>query len=369
MRTFAILSSLVFVASCSGQVKTDLSKNSEREQKKFWFGQPKLIKTQGSGLYDNVHCGLEDKAGVLWFGTTGEGVYRYDGKSFTQFTTKDGLNSNKVWSILEDKLGNIWFGTDAGVCRYDGNVITKVPMTEANFNTFYNNPIAKNAVWSMLQDKKGKIWFGTDEGVYSYNGKTFARFLDNKDIKNDSGLSLKSVQCMLEDKNGNVWFGSGPMAFEGIGFYDGKSLTKYRPNNESWIRKIIEDKNGNLLFATRRFGVFFYNLSDDKTNKKTFRNFSKPPDLINNSLNDILKDKAGNIWFASDYGKYIGDTLGGVWRSNVSAEKTNEQPFIKLSTIEAFFMLEDSARNIWVGTRNTGLYRFNGKTFTSFSEY
>jgi len=89
---------------------------------------------------------------------------------------------------------------------------------------------------------------------------------------------------------------------------------------------------------------------------------------MNNSLTDIIKDKAENIWFAPDYVKDIGDTLRGVWRSNLSAEKTNEQALIKYSTIEAFFMLEDRVGNIWIGTRNTGLYRFDGKILTSFSE-
>jgi ligand-binding sensor domain-containing protein len=48
--------------------------------------------------------------GNLWFGTTGEGVYKYDGKSFSQFTASNGLNSNKVYCILEDKDGKIWIG-------------------------------------------------------------------------------------------------------------------------------------------------------------------------------------------------------------------------------------------------------------------
>src|ERR1043165_2048541 len=65
-------------------------------------GSPKIIKTQGSGQADNVHCSILDKAGNLWFGTTGDGVYRYDGKVFTNLTRKDGLSSNTIWSILEE---------------------------------------------------------------------------------------------------------------------------------------------------------------------------------------------------------------------------------------------------------------------------
>ena len=61
-----------------------------------------------------------DKIGNLWFGTGGGGVYKYDGKSFTGFTTANGLVGNVVFSIIEDKEGILWFGTTAGVSKYDG---------------------------------------------------------------------------------------------------------------------------------------------------------------------------------------------------------------------------------------------------------
>jgi ligand-binding sensor domain-containing protein len=58
-------------------------------------------------------------------GTSGGGASRYDGKSFTHFTEKDGLNSGNVYAMLEDSAGNIWFGSvDAGACRYDGKTFT-----------------------------------------------------------------------------------------------------------------------------------------------------------------------------------------------------------------------------------------------------
>ena len=66
----------------------------------------------------------EDKTGNLWFGTGGGGVSRYDGKSFTTFTTAQGLANNFVCSITEDKTGNLWFGTGGGVSRYDGKSFT-----------------------------------------------------------------------------------------------------------------------------------------------------------------------------------------------------------------------------------------------------
>jgi ligand-binding sensor domain-containing protein len=98
----------------------------------------------------------------------------------------------------------------------------------------------------------------------------------------------------------------------------------------------------------------------------SFSAFPQPKALLNNSLTAILKDKAGNIWMASDYGKFVGDTLGGVWCYKQS--ESGEKAFTKITTKEVFLILEDMAGNIWLGTRNTGLYRYDGKTLTNFSE-
>jgi hypothetical protein len=53
--------------------------------------------------YENVVCQLLDKDGNLWFSISGEGAYRYDGKSFTNITTKDGLCNNDVGAIIQDR--------------------------------------------------------------------------------------------------------------------------------------------------------------------------------------------------------------------------------------------------------------------------
>lgn len=345
-------------------MKTNRPTPNLSEPKTTVNGRPKMIKTQGSNEYQNVHCGLQDKAGNLWFGTTGEGVYRYNGKTFTQFTTIDGLSNNKVWSILEDKAGNIWFGTDAGICRYDGRIITSIKITdETSIVPTYTsnaNAASENIVSSIMQDKSGTIWFGTANGLYCYNGKTFTRFPDNRAVINKSGLTLRDVQCMLEDKKGNIWFGSGLPAKEGIVRYDGKTIEHFKPKNEGWIRGMVEEKNGSILFTTRSSGVCRYD--------GTAFTFSSPPmGIVNGYMMGCLEDGSGNTWFASDYGTELNDSVGGAWRYDGKS-------FTKYSTKDGlinnavFLILEDRDGNIWLGTRNIGLYRFNGKTFTSYSE-
>jgi ligand-binding sensor domain-containing protein len=335
----------IFVTSCNGQTQTVHHGKTGVGLLSFRSENTKLVKTQGTNAYQNVHCIIQDKDGNIWLGTTGEGVYRYDGKEFKQFTEKDGLSNNSVWAILEDKLGNIWFGTNDGVSQYNGKSISKIPFNLTT-SSGLGTPVLqsdKNVVWSMMQDKRGIIWFGTDNGVYCYNGKTFSNFLDNQNIENKSGLTLKSVQCMFEDKNGNLWFGSGPMAFEGIGFYDGKSLTNFKPQDEGWIRTITEDKNGTLLFATRHIGMITYD-------GKNFTGFSQPQEMRIDLINTVLADSKGSIWYGSDYTNDDDVTTGGLWKFDGKSfvEFTKKDG---LANTSIYSLTEDKAGNIWIGNQ------------------
>jgi ligand-binding sensor domain-containing protein len=56
--------------------------------------------------------------GVLWFGTSGYGVSRFDGKDWTTYTPRDGLAFGWVNSIAVAPDGVLWFGTPCGLSRY-----------------------------------------------------------------------------------------------------------------------------------------------------------------------------------------------------------------------------------------------------------
>ena len=353
-----LLFSLIYVNSCIGQVKTNLPKDSVSEPNAITDGQPKIIKTQGTGLGANVHCGLQDKAGNIWFGTTGEGIYCYNGKSFTNFTMKDGLSSNDVWCVYEDKTGYIWFGTNDGVCRYDGKSFTSIPITMTNGSNFYPNNATskKNAVWSILQDKTGEFWFGTSDGVYRYDGESFTQFLFNDGINN--GLHLKHIQSIIEDKNGNIWFASWNQ--EGVCRFDGKNLTSFKPNDDGMVHSILEDRNGNIWFGTRNHGACHYD-------GRTFSNFSDIELFSSNCVYSMAEDKAGNIWFGTE--------SGGVWCYNPSATPmTGSKNFTNftikdgLSHNSVFSVTIDKSGKLWFGTRGIGLCSYDGKIFTKFSE-
>lgn len=360
MQILSILTILYIFSSCQGQVKMNLPHADP-------YTFPILVRTQGTNQYQNIMCGIEDKQGHLWFGTSGEGVYKYDGENFTQYTLKDGLLCNAVFSILIDKTGMIWLGTRDGICQYDGKKFTEIIIPKEirtkNINKgYYTTWSTENTVWSMLQDKSGTIWIGTGDGVYTYKNQMFTHFLADDKIINKDSLHLKLISDIQEDNNGIIWFASGmPPGFEGLCRFDGKEIVRFKPKKEGWFRNIVKSKNGNLLLATRRFGVWSYE-------GKTFSDYDQPKELYKESINRIMEDRVGRLWIASDYGKVMGDTLGGLWYSSIPSDMTSQKSYTKIINKDVYFMLEDRHSNIWFGTRGMGLYRYDGKKLINYSE-
>ncbi|CAH0996253.1 hypothetical protein EMA8858_02384 [Emticicia aquatica] len=349
MLKMPILAICIFFTSCNGQVKKDLPKDTVNESKIIADGQPKLVKNLGS-LKDkghNVNSSLQDKSGNLWFGTTGDGLYKYDGKLFTQFTTSKGMNSNTVLCILEDKSGKIWIGTDNGVCLYDDNKFSKIQIALSN-----DTLSSKYLVWSIMQDKSGKLWFATSIGIYVYDGKLFNFFK----VPNDIEFCIMKIEKILEDNAGNFWLGG--RCHDGVYRYDGKSITKFdlkklyqdepTPRLRNWVLPQLQDKNGNIWFSNWD-GVYRY----DGT---SFTTFTKKDGLYGNVVARIVEDKKGNIWFGGDgLSRFDGKSF---------THFTTKDGLINNSI---WSILEDRTGHIWIGSRNTGLCRYNGKTFTHFS--
>lgn len=364
IRIYLLLLLLIFVTSCNGQVKIQ-SQETVNDSKISTNGQPKMVKKQGIYSYlthtgphtdTNICIGpiLEDKFGNIWVTTMGEGVYRYDRKSFANFTVKDGLIANVVYSIIEDNEGNIWFGTISGVSRYNGKSFTNFPFSVikggSTFSLGTNTTNPYTEVWSMLQDKSGKIWFGTTDGVYCYNGTTFTNILELA-TSNTSNLKLNAVPSIIEDKNGNIWFTSW---YEGLCRFDGKSITTFRPTIEGG-QNLLEDRNGNIWISRRgNGGVYHY---DGKDFKSLFSGIM---------INEMKEDKSGNIWFCTIPNNKT--HTGGVMYYNPSTSETISHFTTKdgLSHNWVFSVTIDKSGNVWFGASGMTLSNYNGKAFTNF---
>lgn len=371
MKIYSLMFALLWLQGCHSKAQNQVS-------------NPKLIIPAGTNQYAFIRKGLQDKAGNIWFATSGAGVYRYDGKGFVNYTMKDGLNSNIVQCMIEDYKGTIWVGTKDGVCRFDGKKFTDfaLPWTRTPImSPFFRQaapqkgclPPQNKTVLSMLQDKMGNIWFGTqDEGVIQYNGKSFNHFLQNEGPLSSDGFHHVAIFNMYQEKSGNIWFGQ--YRYDGKTFKSFPVLEKKASSEEdlptrtykevledknifSSTNAVVEDKNGvNWMIHPFRQGI----------SKFDGKNITQITNFGDNIIRAIAADKEGNIWVGGAHKDARGLKEGIISIFDGKTFKSFSTEKMSNSSVESLFVDKDN--NIWIGTREVGLYRYDGKTITSFTE-
>jgi class 3 adenylate cyclase/ligand-binding sensor domain-containing protein len=116
----------------------------------------------------------QDPVGVLWIGTNGGGLNRFDVRSgtFTQYTTRDGLPNDVVYGVLSDTVGCLWMSTNKGIARFD-------PRTATFRNFSLGDGLQSNEFnrHAYCKDSRGWLYFG---GVSGFN------FFDPLALQQDS---------------------------------------------------------------------------------------------------------------------------------------------------------------------------------------
>ncbi|WP_372776056.1 two-component regulator propeller domain-containing protein [Mangrovibacterium sp.] len=104
------------------------------------------------------------KNNVVWVGTSGDGVIRYEmnSKAMERFSADSGLPSNFVNSI-EYADGYFWIGTEQGMCRLD-----EARHTVSTFNSIFDLSHAAFNQNSHAILKNGKLMMGTNMGAIMF---------------------------------------------------------------------------------------------------------------------------------------------------------------------------------------------------------
>ena len=98
-----------------------------------------------------------DAEGVVWAGTWGGGLSRFDGQKWTQYTVAEGLPGNHVFMLHIDPRGVLWIGTNNGLAKFKKDGGFDVLTTQ--------DGLFHNAVFSMATAKDGTLWVGSFGGV------------------------------------------------------------------------------------------------------------------------------------------------------------------------------------------------------------
>ena len=362
--TILLFSILIIFSSCDGQ-------NASRVDSSTLINQISTLAIGDtvSEMHKSIFIIFQDKNANFWYGSNGQGVYRYDGKNIIHFTTKDGLCNNQIRAIQEDKSGVIYINTVDGISKFDGQAFTTLNKTETN---------SSNNEWKLQPDD---LWFaGSQEknGLYRFDGKLLYHLefpkhhLENEFYSKypNASYSPYGVYSIYRDSKGNIWFGTSVL---GVCRYDGKSiawisepeLTELDDGPAPGIRSIIEDRDGNFWFSNifYRYKIFQNGSLDQE---KGLINYKKLKGIDHSKgqkegdftfFMSITDDKNGDLWMAT--------YDAGVWRYD--GEDIIHYPVKDGNTnITLFSIYKDNQDVLWLGTHNGGVYNFNGKTFEKF---
>jgi ligand-binding sensor domain-containing protein len=217
-----------------------------------------------------------DRIGGLWLG--GEGVSFYDGSTWTNFTTDDGLAGSAVRAIAADDQNRIWIGTTTGLSIWTGSEF---------FNLTTANGLPSDDI-SALQDDGEVIWIGT-------RGGGLLRFQENQlQLFNraNSALPSDTITALTLDADGHLLIGSD----QGLARFVTDTLTIDAGLEGSTINALAASPVGEAWAATpdglQRFdGVEW---SPYPT-----------PQVQPSEITALLVDDAGDLWIGAARGGLV----------------------------------------------------------------
>ena len=171
---------------------------------------------------------------------------------FEHITSEHGLSENVVNCIFQDSKGFIWVGTNDGLNRYDGynfRVFNPLPDDDQSINS--------NLIFAVNEDLEGNIWIGTTgSGLNKFDPRTETFVAYQRDPKQNNTLSNDQIISLYTDRHGRIWVGT----LDGLNVI----LPDAEPEDSNYIQpidipvagalpvnEIIEDKAGNIWLATR----------------------------------------------------------------------------------------------------------------------
>ena len=213
-----------------------------------------------SSLGDNqIQSIYIDADSICWIGTFGGGLNKfdlkkYDGSDKIEFikyvhdpSNSSTISDDRVYTIFDDKDGLLWIGT------YGGG-LNKFDKVTETFSHYMSNPddystLSNNKVISIFEDSEGTLWIGTSGGGLNKFNRATEEF---ERMTNTSGLNSQVIYGILEDDKKNLWMSAdnGLVKFNiitsNITYFD---LTDGLQSMEFNGGAYFKNKNGEMFFG------------------------------------------------------------------------------------------------------------------------
>lgn len=178
--------------------------------------------TTADGLANNfINRIVRDSRGYLWF-CTDEGLSRFDGYRFVNYSTEAGLNPI-VRDLLETRAGVYWVASGGALYRFNplGSPPRRAPSTRATdspgsrrgqaspeplFVAYRPAGIQINSIITLFEVSRGTVWCGTTQGLFRVEedgGRHTLRLVDfGQPSQTESDVRVRAI---VEDRRGAVW--------------------------------------------------------------------------------------------------------------------------------------------------------------------
>jgi methyl-accepting chemotaxis protein/ligand-binding sensor domain-containing protein len=211
--------------------------------------------------------------------------------------------------------------------------------------------------YSIMQDSKGYLWIGTMAGLQRYDGYEFINF--RYDPRNPAiGLKESVVRHIMEKSDGTIWVGTqggGISVYEGGRFVLHLQIDPKDQNSlpGNVVEDIIEDKKGGMWIATDQ-GLTYY-LDGKFMHYK--HNPSDASSLSHSNVFSVCLDNQGRLWVGTQEGLNLMTAPGAFQRifHNPADAATLSGNFIH-------DIIEDRKGNIWLAVVQGGVCRLDPAT-------
>lgn len=270
---------------------------------------------------------------------------------FERITVQNGLSHNKVNCILQDRRGFMWIGTNDGLNRFDGQ----------RFNIFRNNPedkssISGNLITGLLEDKDGILWITTSDGGlsrYDYRLAPDKQFKQYRNLPGDSlSIPTNSLNTLIEDPQQRLWLATSNFSIILFDKRKEKFINPKAPGTKG-IQALAMDASGKV-WAGRQGGGILKGDPRTLTFETDARYAQLYTELPHAEVSSLFRDKNNNVWFGSwDRQLYRFNDRTKKEETFVSKEQHN------FSGDEVLAFAEDNKGFVWMGGHFNGLQLFD----------
>ncbi len=229
---------------------------------------------------DEPNTVFQDHAGRIWVGFHDAGLMLMSKNGNRQFTTRDGLPHNEIFSIHEMRDGDLLIGTRGGMVRMHGGRFTRfVPP----------DPLARILVFEAMEDSSGRIWLASPGGVVELRGSEYHTV-----ISQGEPLLVNAMVTLREAHDGALWAGSYGKGLWRIKGEERRLFTTADGLSSDQIRSLVEDADGTMWIGTFGGGLNAYR--DGK-----FEHFTARDGLLSDNVSNVVDDGA-SLWLSTTRG-------------------------------------------------------------------